>query len=64
MDFSFLDGKFEAKMDNILQKNDCYTSSLIINNLASDEMRSYKLVVENIHGTDDLDINLIIEGMY
>ena len=51
-------------MENIPEKNDCYTSSLIINNLASDEMRSYKLVVENIHGTDDLIINLIIEGMY
>jgi len=57
----YQDGKFEAKMDNILQKIDCYTSSLIINNLASDDMRSYKLVVENIHGTDELDINLIIE---
>jgi len=54
-------GKFEAQMDSISGREDCYTSSLVITGLASDDMRSYKLTVENIHGTDTLDISLIIQ---
>ena len=49
-------------MDSIAGREDCYTSSLVITGLASDDMRSYKLTVENIHGTDTLDISLIIQG--
>ena len=49
-------------MDSISGREDCYTSSLVITGLASADMRSYKLTVENIHGTDTLDISLIIQG--
>ena len=49
-------------MNKIKEKEDCYTSTLVIRNLASDDMRSYKLIVENVHGIDSLQINLTIEG--
>ena len=55
-------GKFTAEMDKMTGKGDCYKSSLIITNLASDDMRSYKLMAENIHGTDSVDVKLIIQG--
>ena len=49
-------------MNNIKDKEDCYTSTLVIRDLASDDMRSYKLIVENVHGIDSLQMNLTIEG--
>lgn len=49
-------------MNNIKEKDDCYSSTLVIRNLASDDMRSYKLIVENVHGIDSLQVNLTIEG--
>ena len=49
-------------MNNIKNKNDCYSSTLVVRNLASDDMRSYKLIVENVHGIDSLQVNLTIEG--
>merc|ERR1711976_431196 len=48
-------------MGTVPDKPDCYQSTLIISNLASDDMRSYKLMVENIHGSDTMDIKLIIQ---
>lgn len=59
-----LTGKFTAEMDKMSGKEDCYTSSLIITNLASDDMRSYKLMAENIHGTDFVEVKLIIQGQW
>ena len=49
-------------MNNIKDKEDCFTSTLVIRDLASDDMRSYKLIVENVHGIDSLQANLTIEG--
>ena len=49
-------------MNNIKDKEDCFTSTLVIRDLASDDMRSYKLIVENVHGIDSLQVNLTIEG--
>ena len=49
-------------MNNIKEKDDCYSSTLVIRDLASDDMRSYKLIVENVHGIDSLQVNLTIEG--
>ena len=51
------EGKFGALMNKIKEKEDCYTSTLVIRNLASDDMRSYKLIVENVHGIDSLQVN-------
>ena len=59
-----LTGKFTAEMDKMSGKEDCYTSSLIINDLASNDMRSYKLMAENIHGTDFVEVKLIIQGQW
>ena len=59
---SFSDGKFGALMNNIKDKEDCFTSTLVMRDLASDDMRSYKLIVENVHGIDSLQVNLTIEG--
>ena len=60
--FNVSDGKFGAMMNNIKEKDDCYSSTLVIRDLASDDMRSYKLIVENVHGIDSLQVNLTIEG--
>ena len=60
--FNVSDGKFGALMNNIKEKDDCYSSTLVIRDLASDDMRSYKLIVENVHGIDSLQVNLTIEG--
>ena len=49
-------------MNNMKDKEDCFTSTLVIRDLASDDMRSYKLIVENVHGIDSLQVNLTIEG--
>ena len=49
-------------MNNIKDKEDCFTSTLVMRDLASDDMRSYKLIVENVHGIDSLQVNLTIEG--
>ena len=56
------EGKFGALMNNIKEREDCYSSTLVIRNLASDDMRSYKLIVENVFGIDSLQVNLTIEG--
>merc|ERR1719507_163649 len=48
-------------MNNIKEKDDCYSSTLVIRDLTSDDMRSYKLIVENAHGIDSLQANLTIE---
>ena len=60
--FNVSDGKFGAMMNNIKEKDDCYSSTLVIRDLASDDMRSYKLIVENVHGIDSLQVNLTIKG--
>ena len=49
-------------MSKIKGQDDCYTSSLVINQLASEDMRSFSLLVENVHGTDTVKINLEVKG--
>ena len=58
----FSEGKFKAEMNQIQGRDDCYTSTLVIDNLVSDDMRIYKLMVENVHGTDTKDFKLLIQG--
>ena len=49
-------------MNKIKGREDCYTSTLVINHLASEDMRAFSVLVENIHGTDTVKINLDIKG--
>ena len=60
---SYGESKYQAEMKTLADRPDCYQSTLVISNLASDDMRNYQLNVENIHGTDTMDIKLIIQGM-
>ena len=43
-------------------RDDCYTSTMVIKNLASEDMRTFSMHVENVHGTDTVTINLDIKG--
>ena len=56
------DGKYSAQMNKIKGRDDCYTSTLVISQLASEDMRAFTVLVENIHGTDTVKINLDIKG--
>ena len=56
------DGKYSAQMNQIKGREDCYTSTLVISQLASEDMRAFSVLVENIHGTDTVKINLDIKG--
>ena len=49
-------------MNKIKGRDDCYTSTLVISQLASEDMRAFTVLVENIHGTDTVKINLDIQG--
>lgn len=49
-------------MSKIKGKDDCYTSTLSIKQLASEDMRTFSLLVENVHGTDTVKISLDIKG--
>ena len=49
-------------MTKVRGRDDCYTSTLVIDNLVSSDMRVYKLMVENIHGNDTKEIKLLIQG--
>ena len=49
-------------MNQIKGREDCYTTTLVISQLASEDMRAFTVLVENIHGTDTVKINLDIQG--